>query len=94
MPLYGLTIHARDEVGPHYVNYTVRAASLEAADAIVQDHYDASDEELFEFDQAVELEGDDSPSGRAGIVEVLGKVYHDEERHAEGLDRDREASAS
>ena len=92
MPLYGLTIHARDEVGPHYVNYTVRAASLEAADAIVQDHYDASDEELLEFDQAVELEGDDSTSGREGIVEVLGKVYHDETRRAGDQQRNRGVS--
>lgn len=76
MPLFGLTVVARDAQGPHYVNHTVRAASLDRADAIVADFYAASDDnELTEYDQAVALDGDDCPNGLEGIIETMGKIY-------------------
>ena len=78
MPVFGLTVIARDAVGSHYVNHTVRAADLERADALILSYYDRSDDEFVSFDQAVQLEADGAGADLEGIMETMGKIYFDE----------------
>ncbi len=82
MPLFGLTVVAQDATGPHYINHTVRAMTLTHADRMVARYYATSDDEFIEFDQAVELDGDDNPNGPEKIIETMGKIYYDAPSHA------------
>lgn len=80
MQIFGLTIKAKDDLGFHYVNYTIVAKNLEEADSIVVQHYKEIDDDLIEFDQAVELEKIDDYA-KQGILEIQGKIYFQDENY-------------
>lgn len=75
--VFSLTVLAKDDFGPHYVNHTVAASNVSEAEQIVTAFYASGAEELIEFDQAVILD-DVRADGRPRILETLGKVYFEE----------------
>jgi hypothetical protein len=77
MQCFGITVKAKDNNGLHYVNHTVLAASLDAADAIVLDYYASCNDEFIEFDQAILLNNVHF-DGSSRIIETQGKIYFSE----------------
>ena len=74
MQNFGLTVLAKDKIGLHYVNHTVMANSLTEADDVILRYYQVIEDELIEFDQAVELEMNCTGS-KPRIIETQGKIY-------------------
>ena len=74
MKCFGITVKAKDSDGLYYINHTVLAMSLDAADTIVLYYYASCDNEFIEFDQAILLENTHF-DGASKVIETQGKIY-------------------
>ena len=74
MKCFGITVKAKDDNGFYYINHTVLAMSLDAADTIVLEYYASCDDEFIEFDQAMLLKNTHF-DGASRVIETQGKIY-------------------
>jgi hypothetical protein len=74
MYVFGVTVLAKDSIGPHYANQVVYASDIVMAEHVIIEHYKQSDEVLIEIDQVVELE-DVKADGTPRVLDTIAKNY-------------------